>query len=149
MRQRTAFFNPLMRNPDSKKPNIMKKLTTSICVIALALASNANAARPFEGVWAQTHAECMDKEGPNTRTLIDLSNKEGGKSLPIFDGYEWHCKVLNVEGNDTKATLRLRCAEFWENLTKGVDVTKSTATLVVKSKQSITIDGEKYIRCKN
>ena len=37
----------------------------------------------FEGPWAKTKGECLDEEGPNSRTMIDLRNVVGGKSTPM------------------------------------------------------------------
>ena len=129
----------------------MKKycLSASLCFMAMAFANYAEAAKPFEGIWAETQAECLDKEGPNTRTLIDLANKENGKPLPIFDQYEWHCKVLKADGNDTKTTLQLRCFEFWEYLENGTDGTDAEVVLMPESKQTLSIDGHKFVRCKD
>src|ERR1700674_2992888 len=41
------------------------------------------AAETFEDLWAQTKEECLDEEGPNSRTLIDLSNVVRGKPAPL------------------------------------------------------------------
>ncbi|MEI2808550.1 MAG: hypothetical protein V9G18_22175 [Albidovulum sp.] len=129
----------------------MKKyrISVSTCFIVMIFASYAYAAKPFEGVWAETQAECLDKEGPNSRTLIDLANKDKGKPLPIFDRYEWHCKVLKLGGNDKKTTLKLRCFEFWEHLEKGTDGTDAEVALMPESKQTLRIDGKKFVRCKD
>ena len=114
----------------------------------MAFASYAYAAKSFEGVWAETQAECLDKEGPNSRTLIDFANKDKGKPLPIFEQYEWHCKVLKVVGDDKKTTLKLRCFEFWEYLEKGTDGTDTEVVLMPESKQTLRIDSKKFVRCK-
>jgi hypothetical protein len=56
---------------------------------------------------------------------------------------------LKVGGNDKKTTLKLRCFEFWEHLEKGTDGTDTEAVLMPESKQTLRIDGKKFIRCKN
>jgi hypothetical protein len=43
---------------------------------------------PFEGLWAQTKKECLDEDGPDSKTFIDLGNIVDGKPAPIFDQYE-------------------------------------------------------------
>jgi hypothetical protein len=98
----------------------------------------------YEGVWAQTQAECLDKEGLNTRTWIDLSNSTDGK---MFDRYEWHCKILNTKGDNKNAILELQCFEFWENLEKNIEGKSSNASLTLESEKSLKIDGVNYVRC--
>lgn len=58
----------------------------------------------FEGLWAQTKEECLDEESPNSRTLIDLNNLEDGKRAPLFDRYEYHCRIEDraIAGGDNK-----------------------------------------------
>jgi len=120
-----------------------------ICLVTIAFSSYACATEPFEGVWAKTKAECLDKEGPNSRTLIDLANKHNGKIAPIFDQYEYHCKVLKVRGDNKTTTLKLRCFEFWEGYEKGTDGTDAEVVLMPGSKQTLRIDGKEFIRCKD
>lgn len=97
----------------------------------------------FEGVWARTQAECDDEEGPNSRTMIDMSNKVG----PLYDGYEHHCRILDVSVAGAARTLSLSCHEFWEEFTKKTSPTRETAKLEVRSAQSMRIDGKPYVRC--
>jgi hypothetical protein len=90
----------------SVKKVIMKKISLILAAVLCMSVQNVNAKKQYEGIWAQTTAECLDKESPNTRTLIDLSNKVKGKSLPIFDGYESHCKIIKSSGNDKNSKLK-------------------------------------------
>ena len=125
----------------------MKKISLILAAVLCMSVQNVNAKKQYEGIWAQTTAECLDKESPNTRTLIDLSNKVKGKSLPIFDGYESHCKIIKSSGNDKNAKLKLKCFEFWENLEKNIDGSNANVTLTLESEQTLKIDGVKYERC--
>jgi hypothetical protein len=104
---------------------------------------------PFEGLWAKTKEECLDGEGPNSRTMIDFRNAVGGKSTPIFDQYENHCLVerKNVVGNDV--TLNVTCFEFWEYFTKRIEGTKGIIKLTLGRNRSLTIDGQQYQYCAN
>ncbi len=97
----------------------------------------------FEGVWATTNSECADEEGPNTRTLIDMSNKVG----PLYDSYEHHCRILGVSGPGNARTLSLSCHEFWEEFTKKTSPQRETVKLQMKGPQSLIIDGKPYVRC--
>jgi hypothetical protein len=129
----------------------MKFLTAILLALfSLAVSSDPNPVgekKQYEGYWAETNSECLDKEGPNTRTLIDLSNKVNGKSLPIFDKYEWHCKILKASGNNKNTKLQLRCFESWDDLEKNIDGTKSNVSLTLQSTQSLKINGVKHERC--
>lgn len=135
---------------------------------------SAYAAEPFEGVWAETAEECLDKEGPNSRTLIDLANEIKGKASPLFDQYEHHCKVLKVTHEKDSVKLQLRCFEFWEDFTKKINgsdeevvissdpspsvkfggrnsINGGDGTVVLKPdpKQKMRIDGKTFVRCKD
>ena len=116
----------------------------------LALAPAAGqAAEAFEGKWARTARECRDVDGPNSRTFIDLANKENGKAAPLFDQYEHHCKVEKVSRSGAAAKLSLRCYEFWDDYTANKDSRRETATLASLGKDRLRIDGKTYLRCRN
>jgi hypothetical protein len=106
-------------------------------------------AEQFEGLWAKTKEECLDDEGPNSRTMIDLRNLVSGKPTPIFDQYENHCLIerKSVVGND--ATLTVTCFEFWENFTKRIEGAKATIKLTMGRNGGLAINGEKYLYCLN
>jgi len=115
----------------------------------LALAPQALlAAEPFEGKWARTARECRDVDGPNSRTFIDLANRENGKAAPLFDQYEHHCRVEKVSGSGAGATLSLRCYEFWEDYAADKESRAETATLATLGKNRLQIDGKTYRRCR-
>jgi hypothetical protein len=116
-------------------------------VVAIAWQTPLCATEFFEGAWAKTHAECLDEEGPNSRTRIDLSNLIDGKPVPIFDQYENHCRIERntTAGNGTN--LSVTCFEFWEDFTKGVEGRLATIRLSSARKSSLKIDGRPYRRC--
>lgn len=118
---------------------------TAAVLVAVLLTGGAQAGprADFEGIWAQTRAECEDDEGPNSRTLIDMSSKEG----PLFDRYEHHCRIVSVEGGGTSKRLTLSCHEFWEEFRKRTSPTRESARIEQKGAQSLRIDGKAYVRC--
>lgn len=122
---------------------MMRAIPVLLAVAFLAGPALAAPRSDFEGIWARTQAECADEEGPNTRTLIDMSNKVG----PLYDGYEHHCRILDVSVAGATRTLSLSCHEFWEEFTKKTSPTRETAKLEVKGAQSMRIDGKPYVRC--
>jgi hypothetical protein len=107
----------------------------------------ASSAEPFEGLWAQTKEECLDEEGPNSRTLIDLRNVVGGKATPIFDQYENHCLIDRRSVLGSNSTLEVTCFEFWEDFRKGTGGHKTIVKLSPGRHGSLGIDGQSYQRC--
>lgn len=99
--------------------------------------------RNFEGVWAQTEAECLDEEGPNTRTLIDLKNPKVGA---LFEGYENVCRINRIEGQNP-AKLHMTCFEFWQYLEANEAPHQTTVTIAALGPQSISLNGRPYLRC--
>lgn len=121
-----------------------------LCAAILALfVAAARAAEPFEGIWAQTAKECRDKEGPNSRTLIDLANRENGKAAPLYDQYEHHCRIEKVSRSGASAKLSLRCYEFWEEYQADKDSRQESATLATLGKNRLKLNGKTYVRCPN
>jgi hypothetical protein len=102
----------------------------------------------FEGLWAKTTEECLDEDGPNSRTVIDLTNVVDGKQTPIFDQYENHCLIDRKSADGEKTSLNVTCFEFWEDFTKRVDGEKRTIKLSPGGNGRLIIDGESYVRCK-
>lgn len=121
----------------------MRAIPVLLFLAAVVGPASAAPRSDFEGVWARTTAECDDEDGPNTRTLIDMSNKVG----PLYDGYEHHCRILDVSVAGPARTLSLSCHEFWEDFTKKASPTRETAKLEVRSAQSMRINGKPYVRC--
>jgi hypothetical protein len=105
------------------------------------------AAEPFEGLWARTQEECLDEEGPNSRTLIDLGNVVAGKPAPIFDQYENHCRIERKSVVRDGTALAVTCFEFWEYFTKGIEGQKATIRLSPGAGGTLKIDGIAYRRC--
>jgi hypothetical protein len=109
--------------------------------------ASLRASEPFEGVWAKTQVECLDQEGPNSRTLIDLGNIIDGKPTPIFDQYEHHCRIDRTSIAGGRISLAATCFEFWEDFAKGVDERKTTIRLAQAPRGALKIDGTLYQRC--
>ncbi|GJD89417.1 hypothetical protein BHAOGJBA_2944 [Methylobacterium hispanicum] len=119
---------------------------SAFVLLAMLCVPHAQAAprADYEGIWARTEAECRDRDGPNSRTLIEM----GGKDGPLFDRYENHCRIERVTGGAGSHELTLRCFEFWEEFRKNGVSNRATARLVQKSARSLRIDGESYTRCR-
>ena len=116
-------------------------------ILALTSQASLHASEPFEGVWAKTHAECLDEDGPNSRTLIDLSNVIGGKPAPVFDQYEHHCRIDRTSAAGDRTSLAATCFEFWEDFAKGVEGRKTIIKLAALQRGGLKIDGALYRRC--
>ncbi len=125
----------------------MKVLCLLFGLGAVSLPSVATASEYFEGTWARSKAECNDREGPNSRTLISLSNRINGRRVPLFDQYENHCKIVRHATNSGITILKANCFEFWENFTKDENGQNVAIALDVRNKMSLTIDGVAYLRC--
>lgn len=115
--------------------------------LALLISVPAVAAERWEGIWAETEKECLDNEGPNSRTFIDLTNRESGKTAPLFDQYENHCSINRVTKSRDSATLRVTCFEFWEYYKKRQRGSQRTVRLVSQDWMTLAIDGKSYRRC--
>jgi hypothetical protein len=102
---------------------------------------------PFEGLWAQTKEECLDEDGPNSRTYIDLNNLEDGKPTPLLDQYENHCVIENRVSTGGEIHLDVTCFEFWEYFNKRTNGVKAMIKLSPKSDGRLMIDGRQYQRC--
>jgi hypothetical protein len=111
------------------------------------LQSRDRPAEPFEGLWAQTKDECLNEDGPNSRTLIDLGNLVQGKPTPLFDQYENHCLIDRKSGLGESTTLAMTCFEFWEDFTNRKEGRKATIKLSRSSGTGLGIDGKMYQRC--
>ena len=126
---------------------IRRNVFAAFFVLALASQTPLRAAELFEGIWAKTQAECLDDEGPNSRTLIDLSNVIDGKPAPMFDQYENHCRIERKSVVGDGMNLSVTCFEFWEYFTKGIEGQKATIRLSRDQKSALKIDGTRYRRC--
>ena len=62
-------------------------------VAVLAAQTSSHAAQTFDGLWATSRKDCRDKDGPDSKTFIDLDNVIKGKPAPLVDQYENHCRV--------------------------------------------------------
>jgi hypothetical protein len=124
----------------------VRGVSGALLILALAQAP-ASASEPFEGVWARTGKECRDREGPTSRTLIDLGNVIAGKPVPIFDQYENHCRVGRKTVTGGVTSLAATCFEFWEDFTKGSEARKVTIKLAPRRNGTLKIDGKPYRRC--
>lgn len=103
----------------------------------------------FEGLWALTKKDCLDEDGPNSRTLIDLGNTINGKSAPIVDRYENHCLIEQKSASAGTITLAATCYEFWENLEAHKEAFRATIRLSPGPRGRLKIDGKTYQRCQD
>jgi hypothetical protein len=101
---------------------------------------------PFEGIWAQTKKECLDLEGPNSRTIIDLGNKIDGKPAPIIDRYENHCLIERNVSKGASTTIGATCYEFWEDLAAKRDAHAATIKLSMPRKDRLKIEDKTYLQ---
>jgi len=119
----------------------------ALFILALSSQAPLHASERFEGVWAKTQAECLDAEGPNSRTLIDLGNIIDGKLTPIFDQYEHHCRIDRKSAIGGGTSFAATCFEFWEDFAKGIEGRKTTIKLAAMQRGGLKIDGTLYQRC--
>jgi hypothetical protein len=128
---------------------MIAKVAFAALFLALSAQAPSHASEPFEGIWAKTQKECLDEEGPNSRTLIDLGNPVENKPSPLFDQYENHCKIeRKTTAADGATTLTATCFEFWEDFTKGVEGRNVSVKLSPGPKSTLKIDGASYRRCR-
>lgn len=123
-----------------------------LAISASLLASCATAgfaAEFFEGAWARTARECRNREGPGSGVLINLSGKENGKPARLFDQYEHHCRIENVERSAKGAKLSLLCFEFWDDYTANRDGRRESVTIAALERTRMKMDGKAYVRCRN
>lgn len=102
----------------------------------------------WEGYWAKTRKECRYSDGPDSKTMIDLRNSENGRSAPLYDQYENHCRIDSHATKGDVTTLKLTCFEFWDDYRAKKNPRRDTVTVTVLDQGRIRIDGASYIRCR-
>ena len=122
-------------------------ITLASVVALLAAQTSSHAAPPFDGLWATSRKDCRAKEGPDSKTLIDLDNFIKGKPAPLVDQYENHCRVDRQTPAGDGLVLTTTCFEFWDDYTKGTNGQKVTIKLSPGPKGTIRIDGKAYLLC--
>jgi hypothetical protein len=110
--------------------------------------SSVRMTEAYEGLWVQTKKDCLDDDGPNSRTLIDLGNVVDGKLTPIFDQYENHCRIEEKTKSGNVTTLTLTCYEFWQYLSENKEGSPAAIVISLEQKGRIRIDGKSYQLCK-
>lgn len=125
------------------------RLCLAILCFAFAAGSPAQpaAAETFDGLWATSQKDCRNEEGPDSKTFIDLDNVTKGKSAPIVDRYENHCRIDRKAPAGNGLELTATCFEFWDDYKKGVAGEKVTIKLAPGSNGTLNIDGKPYQRC--
>ena len=124
-------------------------ITIAGIALAFALAAPAShAAENFDGLWARTAKDCRNKEGPDSKTFIDMSKPIGGKPAPMVDQYENHCRIDRKTTVGDGINLSVTCFEFWDYFNKGIEPRKATVKLAPGPNGTIRIDGKAYLRCK-
>ena len=122
--------------------------TLASAFVVFAGPTSAHAVQPFDGLWATNRKDCRAKEGPGSKPLIDLDNVIKGKSAPLVDQYENHCRVDRMTPAGDGLVLTTTCFEFWDDYTKGTNGQKVTIRLSPGPKGTIRIDGKPYLLCK-
>jgi len=106
------------------------------------------AVQTFDGLWASSKRDCRDREGPDSKTMIDLDNVIKGKPAPLVDRYENHCRIDRKTPAGDGLVLSATCFEFWDDYNKGVNGSKVTIKLVPGANGTIKIDGKPHLLCK-
>lgn len=124
-------------------------ITIAGIALAFALAAPAShAAESYDGLWARTAKDCRNKEGPDSKTFIDMSKPIGGKPAPMVDQYENHCRIDRKTTVGDGINLSVTCFAFWDYFNKGIEPRKATVKLAPGPNGTIRIDGKPYLRCK-
>ena len=58
-------------------------ITLAGVVAVLAAQMSSHAAQTFDGLWVTSRKDCRDKDGPDSKTFIDLDNVIKGKPAPL------------------------------------------------------------------
>jgi hypothetical protein len=132
------------------RPIMRKILTITLAsvVAVLAAQTSAHAAQTFDGLWATSRKDCRGKDGPDSKTFIDLDNVIKGKPAPLVDRYENHCRVDRQTPAGDGLVLTTTCFEFWDDYNKGANGRKVTIKLSPGPKDTLRIDGKPYLLCK-
>jgi len=115
---------------------------------AAAAKPSAAAAEVWEGYWAKNRKDCRYNDGPDSKTMIDLKNKENGRPAPLYDQYENHCRIDSHATRANVTTLKLTCYEFWEYYKAKKEPRRDTITVTQKDRDRIIMNGSSYIRCR-
>jgi hypothetical protein len=115
---------------------------------AVAAKPSAVAVEKWEGFWAKSRKDCLNQDGPDSKTMINLKGVENGRPAPLFDQYENHCRIDShaTKGNATR--LQLTCFEFWDDYKARKNPRRDTVAVTVLGQQKIHINGNPFIRCK-
>jgi hypothetical protein len=130
-------------------------LTRTLLAFAVLAVEGAGAATPWpataekwEGFWATSRKDCLNKEGFDSKTMIDLKNSENGRPAPLFDQYENHCRIDSHATKGNVTTLKLTCFEFWDDYKGKKSPRRDTVTVTPVDPQKILMNGKSYLRCK-
>jgi hypothetical protein len=102
----------------------------------------------WEGLWATSRDDCLDEEGPNSRTFIGRKNSDSGRRARLFDQYENHCRIDSYSKKGAVTTMNLSCFEFWENYKRKANARRSTIILEPVNQETLLINEMVYVRCK-
>jgi hypothetical protein len=143
----------LMQQDYYKRPKFSAcaSAVTAIAIVVTLLGmggTGAAATEIWEGLWAKTGKECRNQEGPDSKTLIDLKGSENGRSAPIYDQYENHCRIDRHAKQGNVITMRLSCYEFWDDYKAKKNPRRDTVTVTPLDPQKILMNGKPYTRCK-
>jgi hypothetical protein len=122
-------------------------ITLASAIVVLAAQMSSHAAQAFDGLWATSRKDCRNKDGPDSKTFIDLDNVIKGKPAPLVDQYENHCRVDRRTPIGDGLVLTTTCFEFWDDYNKGANGRKATIKLSPGPKGTLRIDGKPYLLC--
>jgi hypothetical protein len=125
----------------------MRTLVLKALFLVLATTTTSLSKEAFEGIWATSDQECRDKEGPNSRTYIDLSYAMKGRRTPIIDQYENHCRIVSSTTAGRKLRITATCYDSWEDFESGNSGAKAIFMLDSITSTTIELDQKRYIRC--
>ena len=129
----------------------MRKILTIALAGVLAAATtqtSLHAASPFDGLWVTSKKDCLEHDGPDSKTLVDLDNVSDGKPGPLVDRYENHCRVDRKTPDGDGLVLLTTCFEFWDDYLKSGNGEEVTIKLSPGPKDTLRIDGKSYLLCK-
>ena len=105
-------------------------------------------AEAWEGFWAKNRKDCLNKEGFDSKTMIDLKGVENGRPALLYDQYENHCRIDSHAAKGNVTTLKLTCYEFWDDYKAKKNPRRDTVAVTVLDPQKILMNGKSFIRCK-
>jgi hypothetical protein len=125
----------------------MRALILKALFLVLASTASSLSKEAFEGIWATSDQECRDKEGPNSRTYIDLSYTTKGRRTPIIDQYENHCQIKSFTKSGHSLKVMAACYDSWDDFETNSSGQKAIFMFDKITSTTLAIDTKRYVRC--